>query len=400
MKKTIMIIILFILFPFVSHAETCDPSKIKIESIEWVEKTDNIKGYDDVIVKDKEINLNLTMTEIGDKIKYKIIVKNESNDDFELDKTGIDLKSDYIKYSFETENGDMVVKGNSTEIVYLTIEYKDEIPDNEFDTGIYDTNHKFIINLSNDMVKNPKTYVGNIIIVLFLILFISILFLIIFRNKKASALFCIIGLLFVIPLYVYALCSTQIMINSKIRIEKKYKVYYIVSEFLKDDEKNQYIMDYATEEGAFYGHVYVGDESSATKYIFYNFLIKEEGSYNPGEKLEVKDFVRRDRLFYLPNDSCTFSEKYNADLCDTDEHAFEYNRYYYFGYGGIIQKYFGLSDTLEDLLEMEFNPADYSIEDFNNINHIAVESGTSFTMPAHDVYFDMTVPEYGDGGIV
>ena len=99
MKKIILPILLFLLFiPLYVNAEACDTDKITISSITLEDKSDGVEELDKATANGKNINLNLSMSEVGDSIEYKFIVKNNSNEDYELDKTSLKLNSDYINY--------------------------------------------------------------------------------------------------------------------------------------------------------------------------------------------------------------------------------------------------------------------------------------------------------------
>ena len=97
MKKFILSILLFLMFiPFVVNAETCDTDKITIENIAIESKSDNVEELSQATASGKNINLNLSMSKVGDSIEYRFVVKNYSNEDYELDKTSLNLNSDYI----------------------------------------------------------------------------------------------------------------------------------------------------------------------------------------------------------------------------------------------------------------------------------------------------------------
>ena len=98
MKKLLLAILLLLIFiPFYVNAETCDTDKITISSITVESKSDNVEELEEAKASDKNINLNLSMSNLGDNIKYKIVVKNDSNEDYELDKNSFNLSSDYIE---------------------------------------------------------------------------------------------------------------------------------------------------------------------------------------------------------------------------------------------------------------------------------------------------------------
>ena len=96
--------------PIFVNAESCDSDKIAISSITIESKSDSVEELDEATASGKNINLNLSMSKVGDNIKYKIIVKNDSNEDYELDKTSLKINSDYIDYVIESEDNSSIIK--------------------------------------------------------------------------------------------------------------------------------------------------------------------------------------------------------------------------------------------------------------------------------------------------
>ena len=44
------------------------------------------------------------MSEVGDTIKYKLIIENDYNDDYKLDENSLNVESYYMDYTFELED--------------------------------------------------------------------------------------------------------------------------------------------------------------------------------------------------------------------------------------------------------------------------------------------------------
>ena len=224
MKKYLIPVLLFIIImPFMVNAETCDIDKITIKNISIKNKTDNVEELDKATASDKSINLYLSMSDVGDNIEYKFIVKNDSNEDYELDKTSLNLSSDYIDYSFETGDNSNIVKANSSKTVTLRVEYKNEVPEGKFENGSYNDNKTVTVQLSsrNNIIKNPKTGVQSYILILIILLLISGTIYVLLRKKKYTKLMIlIIGATAIIPISVYALCKCEINIESNILITK------------------------------------------------------------------------------------------------------------------------------------------------------------------------------------
>ena len=249
MKKLILPILLFMMFiPFIVNAETCDTDKISISSITVAEKSDNVEELDEATASGKNLNLNLSMSEVGDNIEYKIVVKNDSNEDYELDKNSFNISSDYIAYTLESDDNSNIVKANSSKTVYLKVEYKTEVPEDAFESGTYYDNKTVTVNLSTgdtinvpDTLKNPNTGVQSYIIIFILILIISVISYVILRKKKyAQFMVLIVGTAIIIPISVYALCKCEIKVESNVTIEQAYPVNYIIYDKIKTSEKGNY----------------------------------------------------------------------------------------------------------------------------------------------------------------
>ena len=211
MKKILLPILLFVMFiPFYVNAETCDTDKISISSITLRDKTENVIELDEATASGKSINLNLSMSNVGDNIEYKIVVKNDSNEDYEIDKTRLKLNSDYINYSFETDDNSYIVKANSSKNVIIRVEYKNEVPDEAFESGTYNDNKSMTFNLSTgdtmnvfDTFNNPNTGAQSYILIIVIILLISgCLYILLKKKKYVKYMILVIEIAIIIPISV------------------------------------------------------------------------------------------------------------------------------------------------------------------------------------------------------
>ena len=228
MRKYILPILFVLMFvPFHVKAETCDTNNISISSIKMIEKSRDVEELEEASVNGKKINLNLSMSNVGDNIEYTLLIKNDSNEDYELDKTSINLNSDYINYSFETDDDSNIVKANTSKNVTLRIEYKTEIPENKYKNGSYDDSKNMTVNLSNkdpinvlETIINPNTSVQSYILIILIMLLISGSLCIIMKKKKhVKHMILIITSAIIIPISVYAICKCEINIESHVKID-------------------------------------------------------------------------------------------------------------------------------------------------------------------------------------
>ena len=229
MKKLLYSILLFILFiPVIVNAAECDTSKVYIDSISIDTSKGNVAELEEATAKDKKVNLNLRMATKDDEIVYKIVLKNDSEEDYEINKNSIKLDTDYLDYSLESDNNN-IVKAKSSRTINLRVKYTTEVDPSKFVNGVYQDNVTMKVNLqSNDTPSNPNTGVSYIIIISLIILLSGIL-LIVFRKKRLSqVMIVIITLLLVIPFSVNALCKCEIELISKVTITniRKYRVEF------------------------------------------------------------------------------------------------------------------------------------------------------------------------------
>ena len=232
MKKMFLsCMLLFLLIPFMVNAEECDMTKITITTLEQK----GIEGKTEVIkeptFKDRTIDFNFKMYDIGDSISYEMTINNVSDDDYMIDESTFKTDSEFIEYSLQTKDGNNVVKAKSSKEVVLSVIYKTEVDDSLFENGKYNATNelKFTLN-SNDKekkmnvittsdTKNPNTNINKmktIVIFLFFSAIISILT--IFNKTKFNKCAIFIFALTLIPV-VYAICKCDIEIKAKIEIE-------------------------------------------------------------------------------------------------------------------------------------------------------------------------------------
>lgn len=287
MKKIILPILLFLMFiPLYVYADSCDTDKITISSITAESKSDNVEEISKATANGKTINLNLSMLEVGDNIKYLITVKNNSNEDYELNKTSFNLNSDYIDYSISSSDQSNIVKANSNKEVYLKVEYKKEVPDEVFESGIYNDNKTMMVQLStgdtmnlSDISKNPATGVQTSIFILVIFLIISgTLYVVLKKNKHTKFMILLIGTIIIIPISIYALCKCEIKIISNIELTKN--EYYLYS------SSNTIIMPNDNVENLKNGTYKINDEIVYDLHSNYSSVLKprlmfgEDNIYN------------------------------------------------------------------------------------------------------------------------
>ena len=318
MKRIIIVSLLVLLFiPVIVNAAECDTSKVYIDSIS-IDKNSNVEELDDATVEDKNINLNLGMSDVGDNIKYKLIIKNTSNEDYLLDKNSIKLSSDYIDYSIESEDNSNIVKANSTKSVYLSVQYKNAVPESAYTNGTFTDNISMKVNLStNENIPNPNTGIPIFIFIINILLFLIMLsYIQIKSNKYSKKILLIICLLMLIPIGVNALCKCELKINSSITIVKKSYFYSHNNQNLEQTLNNDYTYDNIDDALNAFGHDYI--VRLAVNYE--NKVIEEDLVF----KIDNNTYYLSggvDRVSYESKKE-QIENIFGIDNCDTDQYSY------------------------------------------------------------------------------
>ena len=218
MKKIVLVILFILLFPTIVLAKnTCNDKDIIIKSITLKDTT----GYSDEIetaIEDNKINLNIQMNNINDSITYDILVENTSNEVYYTIRDLFEIEDDYFDYQILNE--EEVIEEHQQKIIKLKITYKNEIPLEKLEDGLYNNTNNLIIALSNKSFENPETKVPKLLLLLTIIICI-IFIVIIFKKKILISILLIIFL----PIVAKALCTVSLPVEIKIQVNKKEAVF-------------------------------------------------------------------------------------------------------------------------------------------------------------------------------
>ena len=216
-KVLFLLFVSIIIIPTIVKAEDCSiEDTIEISNIEIKNKSDNTIQKSNPIIINKKLSLDLKMKDIGDFIEYKIRLKNNSKEKYNLELNNTD--SNYFKYYINGEDGINIINSNEEKDVILKIEYKEAIPDNLLNNKIYNENKNFAINQVNtnnsiiQELNNPKTY--NLYMIIIFILFIVIFVLYRMGIKSKNIMIIIFTISIFLPISIYALCKYEIQIDS------------------------------------------------------------------------------------------------------------------------------------------------------------------------------------------
>ena len=229
---------LIIIFMFIGIT-TVYAENVKIESITLDSKSDRTEIISEPTYEGLSIRFNLKFVEVNDYAKYKIIINNQDNEDYEIEGLNDFKSSKYVAYSFNYDNSKNKIEKNSKSTVYVTIKYVKEVEDTLVDkTGKYTEYNSLVLNLGNDnsiiegnpvskkieqVIDNPST--GDRIVIAFIaILLITGIFLILKKHNKQKYINVLIITMLMIPTIVFALNKIKITIDSTILIEKKINI--------------------------------------------------------------------------------------------------------------------------------------------------------------------------------
>ena len=205
----------------------CNTKAISISSIKLKQKDESVTENKKATARGNNINLDISMMNVGDTIEYEVIVKNQSNEDYELDKNSFNLGSKYIDYTITSPNNSNIVKAQSSKTIYLKVKYKTEVPASAFENGIFNDNLTMTVNLSNgsntpNKINNPNTGIQYYVLVLILALVVGTIVFVILKQKKYSKLIMLLIIsVILIPTSIYALCKIEIKVNSTVKIIKE-----------------------------------------------------------------------------------------------------------------------------------------------------------------------------------
>ena len=235
MKYIKYLLLPILLVPFIVLAET---KNVEIKSISnYVDKSDTAEELEKPSIEGLKLGFKLKFTKQDDFIKYKFIIKNNTDKDYEIDNSSTFNEKKFIRYDYEVENNAKVLKANEELSITVTITYVKELDDSEFENGVFTETNQVSLELVNDsnevidnpiikMATNPETSTGSITLIISSII-ISLLLILFIRNKRAKLF--IIALLLTIPITIYALERIKIDVETYVKIEApvETKKFYI-----------------------------------------------------------------------------------------------------------------------------------------------------------------------------
>ncbi len=365
--------LMFLVFLSITNVNAAD--NVKIKSVELVDKSINAAETSKATSNGLIMNFNIRFLSVDDYAKYKVVVENKENKDYEISVDSEFNTSKYITYEYEKANN---IKANSDTEFYVTVSYKNEVSEDSFSDGKYSEKNSAVLKLDDGSVSNPITSNNEAILIIGLLIITVGLFVLFKSKTNKNISFIVLVIFLLMPLFVKAIDSLKITVNSNIMIEKKYFVAYSIGGFFKASESDNYDLTKAK----YCSDVYVDSVSDENKYTYC-----EEGVFYKGDKL------------YAPGETVNFDpdsfESYSFELSDCQESEDDEDVYIcgapkkaesinYFYYNAWDMKYFGYKYNEDDNVVMKFSNAR---DRWENQGEIYVYRGSTFTMPNHNVLF-------------
>ena len=383
--KVLLALVVIMLIPNVYAAKD-----VTIESIELVDKSTAVTELSEPTVKGLNVSFDLSFSDLDDFAKYKIVLDNPTNEDYEVAKENEFKTSEYLQYTYEFDKDTNIVKKNSKLTMYINIKYNKAVPSNKLTEGKYVEANEMAITLGNnnaDKIVNPKT--GNSIILTVVVLAGVIALSVVLYKKTSNKKYLNVMLLglVLIPIGTFALQKLQVNVATKVTIEDKYSVYYKYRTLMKvstfDQDKNDYEIVYrdckqnyalytrslkgTTTAGPNTCDEYYTEEINGEEY-YSAYVVKRESMYSEGTTVKMVNF-----------DIIDSDGKSTKVIKDNDE-----SRWYY------------EANSEKDILNMNFKgtgtwTTDAWDDNDNNImdgaSYIEVKLPKTFVMPAHDIEF-------------
>ena len=370
MKKIFMFLLLlsFVLIPIVKAENLVEITKIELDS-----KSNDVTIKNEPTFEGLEMNYDIRFLEVGQFVKYKVTVKNNSSEDYTVQSEETFSDSNYIKYSYEA-NG--VLKSGGSLDVYVTITYNKEIDSDKYEEGLYIESNKAVIKLLNEekQVVNPNTSSSIIGFVVLVISGVLLLCLIIYGRKHSfvnSIVILIFGLVF-LPFIVKAVEELKLSVNVRVEVPNKYAVIYYPHRtlYLTDEELEEKNENLICDPYIFYfGEM--TPENKRTQCSGY-YPEKEVKYYSFGEKVKV-DTVK---VVEVDIYDCQSLDVYTYVCPESVEEESEIIDYW--EYAAYFMENNGYNYNENDPEMMGF---DSSYESFV----IDLDSGETFIMPNHDI---------------
>ena len=223
MKKILLMIVIFLMFPLVCFAE----SNAEVKSITFVEKSENTKVASEATTDGEKINLDLVFYDQGDYAKYDVVVENKASEKLYINGNIFKSDDEHISYEFSYDGNKNYIEPGEEQTITLKATYSKAIEKEEFGSGgLYEASTDAPLILSNKLISVPNTLknlgpLGVLFIIAVIACIIVGLYVSIKNIKNKEILTLIIGVaIFTVPYIASALLTVEIPIEATITIKK------------------------------------------------------------------------------------------------------------------------------------------------------------------------------------
>ena len=219
MKKLFYITLLLLSFFIVPNVYAVNG--VSIESVTLASKTETTQELLEPSINGLKVNIKAKFGLVNDYIKYKVVIDNPTYTDYKI-LENTQSSNEYIKYEFNSDDGNNIAEKRKKSTVIVTITYIKEVPDDLLVNGSFIESNDLVLNFGENNPANPNTKRNIIISIIgiLIVIFISLLSYI-YQNRK-NHLVLILLILLLIPLSVKALEKLQMKVNSEIQIGKSF----------------------------------------------------------------------------------------------------------------------------------------------------------------------------------
>ncbi len=282
MKRTIKL--LMILFMFMLIPNILKAAEVSIENITLVDHSDLLSEKTPASASGLNVNFDVSFTNLDDFAKYKVVINNPTNTEYEVQQETDFTSSDHIVYTYSYEGDSKILKANSKLVMYITLTYKYEVQPDELTDGKFVEKNKLTVNLSNG-TENPKTADASTIVLFALVLmFIGSVGLYKYTHRK-EFLGTLVALAVLIPVYAYAAEKLKLNVETQITVEEKHLVSYYAFETVKKGEEGKY--ELLDSNGSMEG---MCSPTKNENYVLCFAKLKSE-AYSEGETVNMLDSI-------------------------------------------------------------------------------------------------------------
>ena len=194
-------------------------NQVCIKRVSLYSKSAKSEIINDATFNGLNVNFDVSVKNVNDYVKYKMILSNPTDKDYEISESN--NNSEYITYEYSYEDNDKTLKSKSDKVVYVTIRYKNEVPQELFNDNYFEDVKDISLSLGNGL-ENPKTLDASTFVLIALgVLLLGSIVLYKYTNRKEFIGTLVISMI-LIPISIMALEKIDINIKSKVQIANKF----------------------------------------------------------------------------------------------------------------------------------------------------------------------------------